>query len=151
MRTSLLQIIAELHGKVWFSWTNMATHKLSRVSNCLPLQYFVVKGHLLSKTRIEMLQAGRLFAKIPHVAAMTDALVEWSSRATNCRHLLCCMSNDRRDYEQPMDALRPWLRMSSISTMLPRRRRTSLWSSLCFVAWTALVHWHARVRAVTCR
>jgi hypothetical protein len=77
-------------------------------------------------------------------------VVKQSEKLQTTLDPLCYMSNGRRDYEQPMDALRSSSRTSSISTMCPRRRRTSLWSSLCFVAWTVLVQWHARVRAVAC-
>ncbi|OSS43879.1 hypothetical protein B5807_11466 [Epicoccum nigrum] len=102
---------AEWNRKALLSWTNMAMHKLSRVSDCSPLQY------LLSKKQIDMLQIRRLFAMMPPAPPTTDALLEWSSRAKlqTTLHTLCYMSNGHQGYEQPMDALRSSLRISSIS------------------------------------
>ena len=71
---------AEWHGMI-----SMTTHKLSRVSNYLPLQYDVVRGHLISKKRIDILLMVRLFAMMPSVLAIKDALLEWSSRARDCK------------------------------------------------------------------
>ena len=74
------------------SWTNVSMHANSLGSPThLPLQCHVVRGHLLSKKRIDILQTGRLFAKIPSVTVITDALLGWSRRARNCRqpYILC--------------------------------------------------------------
>jgi hypothetical protein len=60
-------------------------HGYAQTLSGLQLPSTPVKGHLLSKKRIEILQTGRLFAKMPYVTAIPDALLKWSSRARNYR------------------------------------------------------------------